>query len=126
MAWKDFNHIIYFFRCIEKFSGLEEEDNFTVDLILSQTILGRTEQQVEPITPDFKVVKVRDIFTKLVCYDRENSEKELLKSTRQLLKFDFIESFSILLSYDSLLSNDIKYQVISMVTVQGSSQWWAY
>jgi hypothetical protein len=91
-------------------------------LILSQTILGRTEQQVEPITPDFKIVKVKDIFTKLVCYDRENSEKELLKSTRQLLKFDFIESFSILLSDDSLLSNDIKYQVISMVTVQGSSQ----
>lgn len=56
------------FRCIEKFSDLEEEDNFAVDLVMSQTIVSRTEHAMEPTTPDFKKVKVKDVFSRLVRF----------------------------------------------------------
>ena len=88
-------------KCIEKFSGLEEEDNFTVDLILSQTILGRTEQQVEPITPDFKVVKVKDIFTKLGPISIFNARNEWSAPRSVILKKNHDQGFGFSVRGDS-------------------------
>lgn len=51
-------------RSIEKFSGLEEEDDFT-ELLTVPRIVGRSELDTEPTTPDFSQSKTADIFWKL-------------------------------------------------------------
>ncbi|PVD20306.1 hypothetical protein C0Q70_18460 [Pomacea canaliculata] len=51
-------------RSIQKFSGLEEEDDFT-QLLTAPRIFGRTEHDTVPVAPDFSKSKTTDIFWKL-------------------------------------------------------------
>ena len=53
------------FRSLEKFASLEEEDDFT-EVVISPKIVPKSEQSVSPTVPEFKLVKVSDIFNKLV------------------------------------------------------------
>ncbi|GFO30993.1 rhophilin-2-like protein [Plakobranchus ocellatus] len=51
-------------RALSKFSALEEEDDFS-DIITVSDILPQSEHSTIPVSPDLSKVKVRDIFWKL-------------------------------------------------------------
>lgn len=51
-------------RCLEKFSSLEEEDDFT-EILMFPIINPKTTQNVSPISPEFRNISVVDIFKRL-------------------------------------------------------------
>ena len=52
-------------RCLEKFSSLEEEDDFT-EILMFPKINPKTTQNVSPVSPEFRNISVVDIFKRLV------------------------------------------------------------
>lgn len=80
-------------ECLKKFSELEEEDNFNLDLILSQTIVPRSERTLETLTPDFKSVKVKDIFARLGPIAIFNAKNEWSAPRTVILKKNHEQGF---------------------------------
>ncbi|KAJ8303299.1 hypothetical protein KUTeg_019695 [Tegillarca granosa] len=62
-------------RALEKFSSLEEEDDFT-EVVLSPVIHAKTDQPVLPLAPEFSKVTVTDIFKTLGPISIFNAKNE--------------------------------------------------
>nr|KAG5712634.1 hypothetical protein BaRGS_029689 [Batillaria attramentaria] len=87
-------------RSIEKFSGLEEEDDFT-ELLSVPRIVGRSEHDSTPIPPDFSKSKTNDIFWKLGPIAIFNSRNQWAAPRTVVLRRTPTEGFGFSVRGDS-------------------------
>ncbi|KAK7114719.1 rhophilin-1-like [Littorina saxatilis] len=87
-------------RSVEKFSGLEEEDDFT-ELMTVPRIVGKSEQESAPIAPDFSKTKSTDIFWKLGPIAIFNSKNQWSAPRAVVLQRQPTEGFGFSVRGDS-------------------------
>lgn len=87
-------------RSIEKFSGLEEEDDFT-ELLSVPRVIGRSEHDSGPISPDFSKSKTADIFWKLGPIAIFNSRNQWAAPRTVVLRRSPTEGFGFSVRGDS-------------------------
>lgn len=87
-------------RSIEKFSGLEEEDDFT-ELLTVPRIVGKSEHDSGPIAPDFSKSKTSDIFWKLGPIAIFNSRNQWAAPRTVVLRRTPTEGFGFSVRGDS-------------------------
>ncbi|XP_046377278.1 rhophilin-2-B-like isoform X2 [Haliotis rufescens] len=87
-------------RTLEKFEGLEEEDDFS-ELLTVPRIEGKAERETNPMPPEFSKVKVLDIFATLGPITIFNSRNEWSAARRVQLDRSEDEGFGFSVRGDS-------------------------